>query len=67
MDVQSLLAKYLRLRKDLLRIVNASHAKRVRDEMQQLEFRLQETCTLFSDTLPLGHTSVPASGERRDC
>jgi hypothetical protein len=63
MDFQSLVAKYLRLRKDLLRVANPSHAKRLREEMQQLESRLVESCIPFSDTLPLAQASVPAPGE----
>jgi hypothetical protein len=55
MNVQSFLAKYLRLRKELLGIANPSHASRVREEMRQLESRLAETYVPFSDTLPLEH------------
>ena len=53
MDVQSLVAKYLRLRGDLRHVANSSHARRLRDEMQQLESHLMESHLPFADTLPL--------------
>jgi len=68
MDVRSLVAKYLRLREDLFRALNPSHASRLREEMQQLESRLAEIYMPFLDTLPLELTSGPAaSGEREAC
>jgi hypothetical protein len=68
MDVRSLAAKYLRLREDLLRALNPSHASRLREEMQQLESRLVETYMPFFDTLPLERSSGPApSGECEAC
>jgi hypothetical protein len=67
MDIQGLVAKYLRLRKDLRFVANPSHARRLREEMQELERRLEETYMPFFDTLPLEHAPVPAPAERKDC
>ena len=67
MDVQTLVAKYLRLRQDLRRAVSPSHARRLSKEMQQLESCLAETYVPFSDTLPLEHAAAFAPGEHQGC
>jgi hypothetical protein len=59
MDVRSLEGKYLRLRKELTRARDSSHARRLREEIEGLETWLAQVSVPFADTLPLEPISAP--------
>jgi hypothetical protein len=59
MDDRSLRGKYLRLREELRRAANPSYAKRLREEIERLEWRLAQISQPFADTLPLEYVPGP--------
>ena len=64
MDTRSLERKYLRLREELRRAVNAPHAERLRKEMERVALSLAQISRPFADTLPLEHPPTPSGGDR---